>query len=693
MARDLIVRIIGDDKSLQAALLRDQKAVATFGTTTTSGLKRVDSAFSKTQRIAAGGFIGGAALAAGIAAIKSFTDAAAESQKILGQTQFALEQTGKSWADYGKQIESSVQAQSKLGFDDEALLQTFTQFLRVTGDVNKALSDNALARDIARGAHIDLERAAQVVNKAELGMAGAIRRLGIDTKGATTSAELLARLQEQFGGAAQSASEDASTAMDRFNVSVENVKESFGTLLLPAIADVADGLADAADDAAAFGTALGKLGSIKIPSIHIPLVADFGGGTIGGAVSKFGGEALKTAVKAQFLGVGLTVASTIKDAFADGVDKGLKQGTPELAAQFETSLNGMFKSALTAAAGNVKPEVFAPAIGFDRLPGVKTVADVIGKNIRAAIDEAQSQAADKVAKGTALIKADKAGKALDEAQAAAEEAARKRSEKFAKLLATLQLGVDRSLLTKALSDDLGPLELLKAGLEKQIRAGVDVQSAQAELVQVTGQIQAKQEEIRAQLADALQAKQFRALGLSGTGDEIVPGIDNLTKRLKGALGRIASGDLDVGSKLASRLKAAQKLIRTEGGKLTEETRRQIDAFLKAATGKDSKIDTEGPLTKGAGLNTKKILAGLGLDPDTVRELQSRLSHVNSSGLALAGNPRIPTGNFAGGQPIAVDSTVNVFLDGDQITRTVTRGQQVTKRRNPPQKRGPNRSGI
>ena len=37
MARDLIVRIIGDDKSLQAALLRDQKAVTAFGTTTTSG--------------------------------------------------------------------------------------------------------------------------------------------------------------------------------------------------------------------------------------------------------------------------------------------------------------------------------------------------------------------------------------------------------------------------------------------------------------------------------------------------------------------------------------------------------------------------------------------------------------------------------------------------------------------------------
>lgn len=689
MARDLIVRIIGDDKSLQAALLRDQKAVTTFGNTTTSGLKRVDTAFAKTQRIAAGGFIGGAVAAAGVAAIKSLVDAASEEQKILGQTQFALEQTGKSWADYGKQIQSTVAAQSKLGFDDEALLQTFTQFLRVTGDVNKALDDNALAMDIARGAHIDLERAAQVVNKAELGMAGAIRRLGIDTKGATTSAELLARLQEQFGGAAVAAGDDASTAMDRLNVSLENIKETLGSALLPAVAGLADGFADAADDVDAFVQALGKIGSVKIPTIHIPLVADFGGGTVGGAVSKFGGEALKQAVKVQFFGIGLTVAGAIKDAFADGIDQGARQSTPELATQFEQSLGGMFKNAFNA----VKPEALTPALEFDKLPGVRTAGDDIGKNIRAVIDEAQRQAAEKVAKGTALIKADKAAKALEATQAAAEKAAQDRRDRFAKILATLQLGVDRSLLTARLGDDLDPLKALKAGLEKQIRSGVDVQAAQSQLVTVTKAIADKQVEIQAQLADALQAKQFRALGLSGSGDEIVPGIENLTKRLKGALGKIASGDLDVGSKLANRLKAAQKLIRTEGGKLTEETRRQIDAFLKAATGKDSKINTEGPLTKGAGLNTKKILAGLGLDPDTIRELQSRLSHVNSSGLALAGNPRIPSGNFVGGQPVTVQSTTNLYLDGDPLARVVTKNQQVTKRRNPPQKRGPNRSGI
>lgn len=674
MARDLIVRIIGDDKSLQAALLRDQKAVTRFGTTTTSGLAKVDTAFSRTQRIAAGGFVGGLALTAAAAGIRSVVNAAAESQNVLGQTKVALDATGKSWDQYGKQIEDAVKGQSRLGFDDEALLRTFSLFVRTTGDVNEALRDNTLAMDVARGRYIDLEQAAQLVNKAALGQAGALRRLGIDVKNGASAQELLTRLTEKYGGAARAAGQDASTAFDRAQVSIENAKEQIGGNLLPTVAGLSQTLADTLD-------LFTQLGAVKIPPIHVPLVFDFGGGDVG----DFAHKAVFTLP--EFVNLTKKVVQNLINDFRETT----KVSTPELARSFSEDINSMFQSALTQAAPKVKVPL-TPAIEFDRLPGVRTAGDDIGKNIRAVIDEAQRQAADKVAKGTALIKADKVAKAQEEAQAAADQAAQDRRDRFAKLLATLQLGVDRSLLTKSLGDDLDPLLALKKGLERQIRSGVDVQAAQSQLVTVTGEIAAKQEQIRQQLADALQAKQFRALGLSGTGDEIVPGLDNLTKRLKGALGKIASGDLDVGAKLASRLKAAQKLIRTEGSKLTEETRRQIDAFLKAATGQDSKVK-DGPLTKGSGLNTKKILAGLGLDPQTLRELQSRLSHVNSSGIAFAGNPRIPTGNFAGGQPITVENVNTVTLDGEVLARSTTRSQEITRRRNPRQKRGPNRSGI
>jgi len=59
---------------------------------------KVDAAFSRTQRVAAGGFIGGAIFSAAIAGIKQVSTVAAESQQVLGQTQVALESTGKSWS-------------------------------------------------------------------------------------------------------------------------------------------------------------------------------------------------------------------------------------------------------------------------------------------------------------------------------------------------------------------------------------------------------------------------------------------------------------------------------------------------------------------------------------------------------------------------------------------------------------------
>lgn len=690
MARDLIVRIIGDDKSLHTALLRDQKAIGTFGKTTTTSLGKVDSAFTKTQRIAAGGFIGGAAVAAGVATIRKLVSVSQESEESLGQTRIALEATGKSWEDYGATIERAVNSQSKLGFDDEALLRTFSLFVRSSGDVGKALQENNIAMDVARARFIDLEQAAQIVNKAALGQAGALRRLGIDTKGATDGTELLTLLQKQFGGAAEDASKRSTAAMDRLNVSLENIEETLGGALLPAIAGVADGLADAADDADALAQQLGKLGRVKIPEIHIPLVADFGGGTIGGAVGKFGGEALKTAVKVQFLGIGGTIASAAIDAFSQGVDEQTRTSTPALANAFANSVNTMFKSALSAAP--IKAPDLTPAVEFDKLPGVHVdfASAIIGP-----IDKAMALAKNKVA---AAIEA--GNKALS--KAAAEKARQSQRDAFDALIGSIGLGVDQAAATAAFADDLQRNQQLQDAIRKQI--GVEgkttelasqlfeaQQARAAILTQQAEQAAAAKRKAAEAIRAANQKDQFRSLGLSETGDEIVPGIENLAKRIKGALGKIDSGDLDVGSKLAARLRAAQKLIRREGGKLTEDTRRAIDSFIKAANGNDTKEKLKGPLTKTSSLNANEVLKGLGLNRDLEKELRARLSGFNSAGVGLAGATR-PTGSFVGVKPPDNVIHVTVDLDGQTVAKNTTRHQQKTARRNPKSKRGP-RSGV
>ena len=62
----------------------------------------------------------------------------------------------------------------------------------------------------------------------------------------------------------------------------------------------------------------------------------------------------------------------------------------------------------------------------------------------------------------------------------------------------------------------------------------------------------------------------------------------------------------------------------------------------------------GPLTKAEGLNTKKILEGLGPSPEEIRELRGRLSSVNTAGFQLAGAgaarlPRVAASRRAAGR--------------------------------------------
>ena len=120
-------------------------------------------------------------------------------------------------------------------------------------------------------------------------------------------------------------------------------------------------------------------------------------------------------------------------------------------------------------------------------------------------------------------------------------------------------------------------------------------------------------------------------------------------------------------------------------KVSKEVRATITAMLN-----DIKGQLDGfkrPLTKTSGLDTKKIIAGLGLSPEVASELRGRLSGVNSAGRQLA-----PVAAGGGGQPIVVENHNTIMLDGWMLGKNLTRSQQKKRRRNPPQRRGPNRGG-
>lgn len=229
--------------------LKDAEEQATRAT------RQLDAA----QHRAAGGFtrLRQAAFAAAgvggiygvVTALRSVTTAAKESELVTGQTKLAVEAAGQSWTRYQKQIENVIRAQSRLGFDDEKLMKTFSAFVTRTKDVSEALRLNALAADVARGRYIDLEQAAQIVLKASLGQSGALRRMGIDVDKNAKATELLARLTEAYGKRAEGAMGTATAATERMNVAIENAREVIGAGLTPIIADLANKVSDYLDDA------------------------------------------------------------------------------------------------------------------------------------------------------------------------------------------------------------------------------------------------------------------------------------------------------------------------------------------------------------------------------------------------------------------------------------------------------------
>lgn len=147
MARKIEVEIVGDSSSLERAFRNTGKA----GTTLGQKLKKVG-------RAAAIGL--GVGVAAAAVELKRSVDAAMEAQVAQGRLQAQLKASGISFDKYSKQIDSTLQAQAELSaFDDEDLSDSFTNLVRVTEDVNRALHLNALAADFARAKGIDVAKA------------------------------------------------------------------------------------------------------------------------------------------------------------------------------------------------------------------------------------------------------------------------------------------------------------------------------------------------------------------------------------------------------------------------------------------------------------------------------------------------------------------------------------------------------
>lgn len=223
------------------------------------GLKTALGAIGKAGIVAFG-----ALSTAAVVSFKDFVEAEKETALANSILQKTLDgMTEKQWqmvngnytlqdtfTDLKATMEGVSSAALKLGFDDEAASVAFAKLYQSSQDVDQAMSDLALAEDLARFKAVDLETAALAVAKAHAGSTKELKAMGIEIKDGATAMENLAILQSKVGGTAETMSNTVAIKLEVLNQSFGNLKESVGGAVATAITPFIDKMAEWASDPA-----------------------------------------------------------------------------------------------------------------------------------------------------------------------------------------------------------------------------------------------------------------------------------------------------------------------------------------------------------------------------------------------------------------------------------------------------------
>lgn len=656
--RDLLVRILGDDKSLQAAFTRTERRAKGFETRTKTIGVGLSRAFG-----AAGIALGGAAVFAATArAVKGASDLNEEvskSRQVFGSASREIEEWSRTTAD----------AMGIAQTDALRATGTFGNLFRTIGtgaDEASAMSQRLvqLASDLASFNNADPSDVLQAIRSGLIGEAEPLRRYGVllsearvqqlamaqtgktNVKEITNQEKALARYQiilQDTAGAQGDFARTSDSLANQSRILKANMQElstEMGTHLLPAVLKVTRGINDLFD---AFERA-GKGARFEIDIENTDLTR-------------------LQAVRAEI--AGLTGESHLLVRALDQVIQRLRDIQPP------------------------RPD--------DR-GGLQGIGAVDASN--AAVDQRNAD------RQAAKTKADL-------------ERSRRR---FATFVKGLGLKLDRAGLTSSLNDDLAVLREIERAIQRRINAEGKTFELISDLtdvqLQIASVLERRQGEAETRQQDAIDKKierqrkareqkrkraedaarrrqgdQFEAIGLTQSGDDRVPGVGALRRRL-GNLRDLVEGTVLDTDKTENQLDRIAKVLSGKFGAVGKDVRTAILRMfndISSALGEGDK--KMGPLTKTTGLNTKRIIAGLGLSDEEARELRGRLSKFNSAGLGLAGGQTTggARGGFTGGTGFVIENNVTVAIDGQKFSAVVTKQQQKQKRRNPRQKRGPNRN--
>jgi len=181
---------------------------------------------------------------------------------------------------------------------------------------------------------------------------------------------------------------------------------------------------------------------------------------------------------------------------------------------------------------------------------------------------------------------------------------------------------------------------------------------------------------------ARQTRQFRALGFGAGGDDLVPGVDALRKRLGRVSDAVRGSILDT-KKTRGLLATIRSMLtdRAQWGKIGDDVRARIEEILADIDRKLGEHSRRRPRFKAA--DPDKVLAGLGLSREQIRALSGRIAGISQGG-------RVPIGGASAfGVPLAgtqfvVTGPVTIKADHPDV---IARELQKRARRTATQTRG------
>lgn len=227
----------------------------------------------------------------------------------------------------------------------------------------------------------------------------------------------------------------------------------------------------------------------------------------------------------------------------------------------------------------------------------------------------------------------------------------------------LNLGLEKAGQTRGVQDDIRFMKQMIKNIQERIK--------------LEGRTVALQRELYNVRMDLKDAKQFAFLGLDATGGEKVPGPKGLRARLGNIQEAVKGTFLDT-QKTRTMLQHIRKILAGGLGKISKEVRAKIKEILDDF---DKQLkDKGGDQTKFVHANTRKVLAGLGLDPDEARRVRQRIAQLGAGNTVPGGT----TGAYGGAGAMTIN-TVNVY--GVQDARQFEREMNKRSRSRPRTRRG------